>query len=226
MKKTLIFLITFLFPLLSYSNGVSLGATRIVYHSNIKQTTLVVTNSDKENNFLIQSWVSDNQGNKNNDFIVTPPLYILDANKENALRIMYVGAPLPKDRESLFWMNVKVIPSLEDKLAKENTMQIAIQSRIKLFYRPSHLPDYNEKFSNELKFSYQNDELIVNNPTPYYITMVNLAVTGSQLPSSIMLNPLSQLTLGKIHRDANTISFQTINDYGAQTPVLKKEITH
>ena len=226
MKKTLIFLITFLFPLLSYSSGVSLGATRIVYNSNIKQTNLVVTNSDKENSFLIQSWVSDPEGNKTADFIVTPPLYILDANKENALRIMYVGKSLPNDKESLFWMNVKVIPSLQEELDKENTLQIAIQSRIKLFYRPSILPDYSEKFANEIKFSYQNGELIATNPTPYYITMVNLAVAGSQLPSSIMLNPLSQLTLGKINRNENTISFQTINDYGAQTPVLKKEITH
>lgn len=58
MKKILTFLIIFLFPLLSYSNGVSLGATRIIYNSNIKQTNLVITNSDKQNSFLIQSWVS------------------------------------------------------------------------------------------------------------------------------------------------------------------------
>lgn len=63
MKKIFAFII-FLFPLIAYSNGVSLGATRIIYNSNIKQTNLVVTNSDKENSFLIQSWVSDNQGNK------------------------------------------------------------------------------------------------------------------------------------------------------------------
>ncbi|MBG5970230.1 molecular chaperone [Proteus vulgaris] len=226
MKKILTFLIIFLFPLLSYSNGVSLGATRIIYNSNIKQTNLVITNSDKQNSFLIQSWVSDNQGIKNNDFIVTPPLYILDVNKENALRIMYTGAPLPEDRESLFWMNVKVIPSLQDELAKENTLQIAIQSRIKLFYRPSRLPAYNAKFANEISFSYQNGELIANNPTPYHITMVNLAVADNPLPASIMINPLSQLVLGKVKNNASIISFQTINDYGAQTAVLKKDISH
>ncbi|HCD1075761.1 TPA: fimbria/pilus periplasmic chaperone [Proteus mirabilis] len=225
MKKIFAFII-FLFPLIAYSNGVSLGATRIIYNSNIKQTNLVVTNSDKENSFLIQSWVSDNQGNKNNDFIVTPPLYILDANKENALRIMYTGEPLPADRESLFWMNVKAIPSLDEKLANENTLQIAIQSRIKLFYRPSGLSAYTEKYANEVTFSYKNGELIAHNPTPYHITMVNLAAADSQLPSSIMINPFSQLTLGKVNQNANTISFQTINDYGAQTPVLRKEIVH
>lgn len=57
---------------------------------------------------------------------------------------MYTGEPLPADRESLFWMNVKAIPSLDEKLANENTLQIAIQSRIKLFYRPSGLSAYTE----------------------------------------------------------------------------------
>ncbi|MDK7222195.1 hypothetical protein QP468_03080 [Proteus mirabilis] len=85
---------------------------------------------------------------------------------------------------------------------------------------------YTEKYANEVTFSYKNGELIAHNPTPYHITMVNLAAADSQLPSSIMINPFSQLTLGKVNQNANTISFQTINDYGAQTPVLKKEIVH
>ena len=41
MKKIFAFII-FLFPLIAYSNGVSLGATRIIYNSNIKQINLVV----------------------------------------------------------------------------------------------------------------------------------------------------------------------------------------
>ena len=28
---------------------------------------------------------------------------------------MYTGEPLPENRESLFWMNVKAIPSLDEK---------------------------------------------------------------------------------------------------------------
>ena len=95
MKKIFCFYYFFLFPLIAYSNGVSLGATRIIYNSNIKQTNLVVTNSDKENSFLIQSWVSDNQGNKNNDFIVTLLYIFLTLIKRMLLRIMYTGEPLP-----------------------------------------------------------------------------------------------------------------------------------
>ena len=41
MKKMLL-LLFFLFPLIAYSNGVSLGATRIIYNSNIKQINLLL----------------------------------------------------------------------------------------------------------------------------------------------------------------------------------------
>ncbi|MRE42098.1 fimbria/pilus periplasmic chaperone, partial [Klebsiella quasipneumoniae] len=34
-------------------------------------------------------------------FIITPPLFVLNPANENLLRIMYIGAPLAKDRETL-----------------------------------------------------------------------------------------------------------------------------
>jgi fimbrial chaperone protein len=46
---------------------------------------------------------------------------------------------LPQDRESLFWMNVKAIPSMDKSKLSDNTLQLAIISRIKLYYRPAKL---------------------------------------------------------------------------------------
>lgn len=43
---------------------------------------------------------------------------------------------LPSDRESLFYYNVREIPP---KSGKANTLQIALQTRIKLFWRPKAL---------------------------------------------------------------------------------------
>ncbi len=43
---------------------------------------------------------------------------------------------LPSDRESLFYYNVREIPP---KTGKANTLQIALQTRIKLFWRPKAL---------------------------------------------------------------------------------------
>ncbi len=44
-------------------------------------------------------------------FLITPPLFRLDAKQENVLRIIRTGGNLPADRESLFWLNIKSIPS-------------------------------------------------------------------------------------------------------------------
>ncbi len=64
---------------------------------------------------------------------------------ENTLRIIYTGPPLAADRESLFWMNVKTIPSVDkNALNGRNVLQLAILSRMKLFLRPIQLQELAE----------------------------------------------------------------------------------
>jgi fimbrial chaperone protein len=59
--------------------------------------------------------------------------------KENTLRILdATNDQLPQDRETLFWMNVKAIPSMDKSKLSDNTLQLAIISRIKLYYRPAN----------------------------------------------------------------------------------------
>ncbi len=43
---------------------------------------------------------------------------------------------LPQDRESLFYFNLREIPPRSDK---PNSLQLALQTRIKFFYRPQSL---------------------------------------------------------------------------------------
>lgn len=87
---------------LVYAEGIALGATRIIYPLGEKQTSINVVNTNKKETFLVQSWVSDPQGNKSTQFTVTPPLFVMKPEKANVLRIMYVGPKLPEDRESVF----------------------------------------------------------------------------------------------------------------------------
>ena len=94
--------------------GVALGATRVIYPAGQKQVQLAVTNNDEKSTYLIQSWVENADGAKDGRFVITPPLFVMKPQKENTLRIMYVGPNnLPADRESLYWVNVKAIPSAE-----------------------------------------------------------------------------------------------------------------
>ncbi|MEN3524651.1 fimbria/pilus periplasmic chaperone, partial [Proteus mirabilis] len=128
--------------------AVSLGATRVIYFAGEKQVKLPVINND-EKRYLIQSWIENSEGKKDNSFVITPPLFSMQGKKENTLRIIdATNNKLPKDRETLFWLSVKSIPAVEKSLANENMLQLAIISKIKFFYRPKDLiisPDENYK---------------------------------------------------------------------------------
>ena len=50
--------------------GVALGATRVVYPSDLKQVQLAVTNNDEKSAYLIQSWIENNDGGKDGRFVI------------------------------------------------------------------------------------------------------------------------------------------------------------
>ena len=94
-------------------------------------------------------------------------------------------------------------------------MQLAILSRMKLFLRPIQL-QITAEAPDTLKFSRSGNYINVHNPSPFYVTLVNLqwaAKVGNasctQVNSQI---PLPSGVQGKL-------KFQTVNDYGSVTPV-------
>lgn len=97
------------------ASGIVLGGTRVVFPAEATQTTLSVKNRSDASTYLVQSWVEEAGGKKTGDFIVTPPLYTSAPGNENMLRIISSGVPHPKDKESLYYLNVKLIPSVDKK---------------------------------------------------------------------------------------------------------------
>lgn len=127
---------------------------------------------------------------------------------------------LPGDRESLFWVNVKAIPAMEKDQKNENTLQLAIISRIKMFYRPTNLAMAPEEAPAMLRFRRSGSKLTLINPTPYFITVTNMKAGNSNLPNT-MVPPKGEVSVDITHAATGDISFQTINDYGALTPRIK-----
>ena len=188
------------------AGGIALGATRVIYPADAKQTSLSISNSDTKERYLVNSWIENSAGAKEKSFVVTPPLFVSEPKSENTLRIIYAGEPLPKDRESLFWMNVKAIPSVnKNSLEGKNVLQLAILSRIKLFVRPNNLPQIPE------------DAPGINNPSAYYVTLVNLNV-GKTKVDNVMVAPKSDAQVLLPTGVQGNVTFQTVNDYGAVTP--------
>lgn len=115
----------------SVSAGVVMGGTRIVYPQNSKEVAFSVSNMESAVPYLIQSWVEGDGPDKNNaaPFIVTPPLFRLDPEQTNTLRIQYTGAPLPTDRESVFWLDIKAIAPKPKE--SSNELQVASNRNLK-----------------------------------------------------------------------------------------------
>lgn len=212
-------------PSFSWAGGIALGSTRVVYPADARQVSLAVNNSDEHNRYLIQTWVENEAGKKTEDFIVTPPLFVSKPKSENTLRIIYSGEKPPQDREKLYWLNSKAIPSInKDEVKDNNVLQIAVLARIKMFVRPAGLAEKSADAPSMLKFNRSGDSLNISNGSPFYVTLVNMSIGGRNIDTT-MVPPKSSARVALPNGVATgTLSYQTINDYGANTPATKVQI--
>jgi fimbrial chaperone protein len=208
-----------LFSSAVHAGGVGLGATRMVYSADAKQSTLQVRNTHAQASFLIQSWMETASGERTKDFVITPPLYVLKPATESVVKIIFNGRSLPQDRESLYWITVKAIPQ-QTKNSAGNSLQFASANRIKVFYRPASLPNNANEAWQKITGEYSAGKVVLRNPTPWFITTINLKVDGKAV-KPVMLPPVSSTTLEEKFSRATSLTFQTINDYGAWTPVTR-----
>lgn len=207
----------------AYAGGVGLGATRMVYSSTTNQSMLQVRNTHPDATFLIQSWMENEKGQKTNDFVITPPLFVMKPTSESAVKIMFNGKALPEDRETLYWMTVKAIPQ-QTKSGSGNSLQFASANRIKVFYRPESLGQGAGDAWKSLTGAYRDGKVTLSNPTPYYLTTINLKIDGMPV-QPVMVPPKSSVTLGETFSHASSVSYQTINDYGAWTPATRAALS-
>ncbi|HHG2880286.1 TPA: molecular chaperone [Escherichia coli] len=224
--KKLIILISLLFSNFSFSqsNGINLAATRVVFDSKEANASLKINNNSEEKTWLLRSWVSAyNSDEKVKNFIITPPLYRIDPTEIFQLRINKINVHLPEDRESVFRINVLAIPSNynnDTQEKRDSGLQFAINNRIKLIYRPHNLnvPKKVDDAYKALIFSKSENQVHVKNPTPYYITMNDVKINEKSITSikDFMVSPFSTLIIPE--KNAKTISYSTINDYGGKTP--------
>ena len=208
--------------------AVTVGATRLIYDGASNEANLTVSNRDDTSPYLVQSWVSHfGSGNEESvdNFIVTPPLFRLDADKENILRIIFTGGPeVPQDRESLFLMNVKAIPAMSDDQKGKNVLQIALKTTIKLFYRPAGLKGSLKDAVAQVNWKAQVGALAVNNASKLHVVVSELKLNGlpiTQAPDVLRPGEARELPIQAKAGDEVQLSY--IDDYGSivTAPVIR-----
>lgn len=203
--------------------AISLDRTRVIFDGSQKSVSLSISNQNKQLPYLAQSWLEDEQGNKvSSPLTILPPVQRLDPGKPSQVKVQALPAvkQLPQDRETLYYFNLREIPP---KSSKPNMLQIALQTRIKLFYRPAAIaldntaPPPQEK----LTLSKQGDSYTVNNPTAYYVTIVDAAskqgVEGVKGFEPVMVSPQGSAPLKVNTGNVGTAPVLTyVNDYGGR----------
>lgn len=204
--------------------AIALDRTRVVFDGSQKSISLSISNQNKQLPYLAQGWIEDAQGKKiQSPLIVLPPVQRIEPGKPSQVKIQALPAAslLAQDKETIYYFNLREIPP---KSSKPNTLQIALQTRIKLFYRPEGLAiDQNAPPPQEkLTLTRQGGKYLVNNPTPYYVTLVD---GGSQKGSpgvkdfeAMMVPPKDRLPLTVSAESVGTSPVLTyINDYGGRS---------
>ncbi|MBH2722467.1 fimbria/pilus periplasmic chaperone [Serratia ureilytica] len=207
-----------LFSAMTFASVVISG-TRVIYSSEAKDVTVKLNNVGKAP-VLIQSWIDDGDmtvkpENIRVPFILTPPINRVDPGKGQTLRLSYTGAALPMDKESVFWLNVLEIPAKKQLKDDASLLQMAFRSRIKLFFRPAGLNGDANDAAQKVTWSAAPDGVKAFNPTPYFVSLVSLAVNGKEREGQ-MIAPYSSLMFNGIRAAAGTqIAIEFVNDYGA-----------
>ncbi|HGN0151680.1 TPA: molecular chaperone [Proteus mirabilis] len=221
MKSIILFFISLFIINTSYA-GVIISGTRVIYNEGNKNVSINVKNPDKMP-YLIQSWIDDFEEKKQSKFTITPPLFRLNPDKENTLRIILTEEGLPSDQESLFWLNIKTIPATEKT---ENSLQIAFKTQMKLIYRPKSLKDVNfEEEQKKLSWSKERGKVIVYNPTPYFMNFQTIKFNGKLVDDVSYAKPFSTKSFDiNDNNEHGLISWELINDYGANVDLSEVRI--
>lgn len=156
--------------------SVTIIGTRVIYPASEKEVTVRLDNRS-ERPALVQAWIDNGDPNQplnkiDVPFVLLPPVFRMESNKGQTLRIVYTGSNLPTDKESIFWLNVLDIPPRDKSLTNKNQLQMAIRSRIKLFYRPATLNTKDAATAaTQLTWRKGNksNQLTAINNSPYYI---------------------------------------------------------
>ncbi|MCL4138467.1 UNVERIFIED_CONTAM: hypothetical protein GTU68_015871 [Idotea baltica] len=176
------------FSIFSFSSygAVILSGTRFVYLSDEPELDVRMTNQGSSP-VLTQAWIDKGNaalkpGADKVPFVITPPISRVNPLKGQSLRITYVDKTLPKDRESVFWLNVLEIPSEKKvKTAESNSLKLAFRTRVKLFYRPADLKGTETDAAQGVKWSLSGNMLHCQNSSQYYVTIKDFdLISGSR----------------------------------------------
>lgn len=199
------------------------NGTRFIYEGGSKNSSFEVTNHATDM-WGGQVWI-DNVSLPTDTvtLIPAPTFFKVDGEQKQVVRVLNVNdSVLPKDKESLFRLNVQEIPPAPK--TGNNVLSLAMNTQVKLLYRPEALKAGRPDAEKQLRLEQRGGNSVLVNPTPYYFAVMKLYAGASDkapvIPTSAQstealntLAPHTEVSLGKTV--TLPITMTAVDDYGA-----------
>lgn len=168
--------------------GILAESTRVIYPEN-KREVAVMLNNTNQYPIITQVWVDQGLGDPDKaqaPFMVLAPIFKLQPNESKGIRILMTPQhSFPHDRESLFWLNLYEVPSVQAQHLAKDHLNMSMNTQLKLIYRPENIavPDI-QKVSQQLQISLhqQDDEyqIHIQNPSAHYVSIAQIFLESEQ----------------------------------------------
>jgi len=162
--------------------SVVMTGTRVIYPADQTEQILQFHNPDAHPN-VVQIWLDDGDRTASPEtvdtpFLALPQVFRVEPNTGQMVRLLRTDADaLPRDRESLFYLNFTQLPVRKKHSAPANQLQLMFTSRVKVFYRPEGMdPNLPSDIGRQLQLAWHGGALHVHNPTGYHVVISQAGV--------------------------------------------------
>ncbi|HHQ4530769.1 TPA: fimbria/pilus periplasmic chaperone [Aeromonas hydrophila] len=203
--------------LVSQSAQATLGTdqTRYIFRGDRDSLTVTVDNSDNKQTFGGQAWI-DNivEQDSRPTFVVTPSFFKVKPKGEQTLRVIIASDHMPKDKESVYWLNLQNIPPM----LEGGGVAIALRMKMKLIYRPKDLIDGRKGAEEGISFQTRLDgKTVLANTTPYIYAISSLLdgkgemikVDHDESQKLLMFMPGDEVVVKE-----HVVKVNSVNDFG------------
>lgn len=201
--------------------------TRVVFNSGSIAESLSLVNSEKEP-VVVQVWTDNGDPTVSPDqvhtpVVINPPVFKMKPGEIRNIRLLLVSAgSLPQDRESVYWLNIyQIPPNTETQHKGEKKVVLPLKIRMKVFVRPEKIGELQENDAQKLQFSIdresRNKTLLIQNPTPWHLTLSSLRSGKTALPG-VMVAPFTseRVDIPADKTLADKVDYDVINDNGTR----------
>jgi len=201
--------------------------TRVVFNSGSQSESLSLVNSEKQP-VVVQVWTDKGDPTVTPDkvqtpIVIDPPVFKMKPGEIRNLRLILLSSGnLPQDRESVFWLNIfQIPPNTASQQAGARRLVLPLKIRMKVFVRPEGIGELKEADVNKMKFEVvgigAEKKLIINNPTPWHISLAGLKLGKAEF-SPLMVEPYSKVALPIAAGVtlSESVAYEALNDLGTR----------